>query len=75
MAANPTPVVFIPALLSDDAMYRELIEQLGETVEAQVMVLSEPTMQANVGPSWPRRRRHSSWQARPMVAASRLRWP
>jgi pimeloyl-ACP methyl ester carboxylesterase len=48
MAANPTPVVFIPALLSDDAMYRELIEQLGETVEAQVMVLSEPTMQANV---------------------------
>jgi pimeloyl-ACP methyl ester carboxylesterase len=48
MAAKPTPVVFIPALLSDDAMYRELIQQLGETIEAQVMVLSEPTMQANV---------------------------
>jgi pimeloyl-ACP methyl ester carboxylesterase len=48
MAATPTPVVFIPALLSDDAMYREMIEQLEETVEAQVMVLSEPTMQANV---------------------------
>jgi pimeloyl-ACP methyl ester carboxylesterase len=48
MSAKPTPVVLIPALLSDDAMYRELINQLGETVEAQVMVLSEPTMQANV---------------------------
>jgi pimeloyl-ACP methyl ester carboxylesterase len=48
MDANPTPVVFIPALLSDDAMYRKLIELLGETVQAQVMVLSEPTMQANV---------------------------
>jgi pimeloyl-ACP methyl ester carboxylesterase len=48
MAATPTQVVFIPALLSDDAMYREMIEQLGDTIEAQVMVLSEPTMQANV---------------------------
>jgi pimeloyl-ACP methyl ester carboxylesterase len=48
MTATPTPVVFIPALLSDEAMYREVIEQLGGTVEAQVMVLSEPTMQANV---------------------------
>ena len=48
MPITPTPVVFIPALLSDEAMYREVIEQLGGTVEAQVMVLSEPTMQANV---------------------------
>src|SRR4051794_11280219 len=48
MAATPTPVVLIPALLSNDAMYRELIQQLGDTVEAQVMMLSEPTMQANV---------------------------
>src|SRR3954468_8341990 len=48
MPTTPTPVVFIPALLSDEAMYREVIEQLGGTVEAQVMVLSEPTMQANV---------------------------
>ena len=48
MAAKPTPVVFIPALLSDNAMYRELIQQLGDTVAAQVLVLSEPTMQANV---------------------------
>ena len=48
MTARPTPVVFIPALLSDEAMYREVIEQLGDTIEAQVMVLSEPTMQANV---------------------------
>ena len=29
-------------------MYRDVIEQLGETIEAEVMVLSEPTMQANV---------------------------
>ena len=48
MAAKQTPVVLIPALLSDDAMYRDVIERLGETVEAQVMVLSGPTMQANV---------------------------
>ena len=48
MAAKPTPLVLIPALLSDDAMYRALIEHLGGTVEAQVMVLSEPTMQVNV---------------------------
>jgi hypothetical protein len=25
MTATPTPVVFIPALLSDEAMYREVI--------------------------------------------------
>jgi pimeloyl-ACP methyl ester carboxylesterase len=48
MAAKHIPVVLIPALLSDDTMYREVIEQLGEAVEAQVIVLSEPTMQANV---------------------------
>lgn len=48
MAAKQIPVVLIPALLSDDVMYRDVVEQLGETVEAQVMVLSEPTMQANV---------------------------
>jgi len=48
MAAMLTPVVFIPALLSDAAMYRAVIEQLGDSIEAQVMVLSEPTMQANV---------------------------
>ena len=28
MAAKPTPVVFIPALLSDNAMYRELIQRV-----------------------------------------------
>lgn len=48
MAADPTPVVFIPALLSDAAMYRQVIEHLGESVAPQVMVLAEPTMQANV---------------------------
>ena len=48
MADQPVPVVFIPALLSDDAMYREVIERLGGTVAARVMVLAEPTMQGNV---------------------------
>jgi pimeloyl-ACP methyl ester carboxylesterase len=48
MAATPMPVVFIPALLSDAAMYRAVIEELGDSIEAKVMVLSEPTMQANV---------------------------
>ena len=33
-----TPVVFIPALLADDAMYREVIARLGKAVDAQVMV-------------------------------------
>jgi hypothetical protein len=33
MPTTPTSVVFIPALLSDEAMYREVIEQLGGTVE------------------------------------------
>jgi hypothetical protein len=41
-------MVLIPALLSDGAMYQEVIEQLGGMVEAQVMVLSEPTIQDNV---------------------------
>ncbi len=48
MAGMPVPVVLIPALLSDGAMYREVIEQLGGMVAAQVMVLSEPTIQDNV---------------------------
>jgi pimeloyl-ACP methyl ester carboxylesterase len=48
MAATPIPVLFIPALLSDEAMYREVIERLGDRIDPRVMVLSEPTMQANV---------------------------
>ncbi|MBK1661402.1 alpha/beta fold hydrolase [Paracraurococcus ruber] len=48
MAVEPIPVLLIPALLSDDAMYRGVIEQLGEIVETQVMVLGKSTMRANV---------------------------
>ena len=74
MAATPTLVVLIPALLSDDAMYRELINQLGDTVEAQVMVLSAPTMQANVEAVLAEAPRHSSSLAPHTVAASLSRW-
>lgn len=38
MALIPTPVVFIPALLADEAMYREVIARLGKAVDAQVIV-------------------------------------
>lgn len=48
MTATLTPVLFIPALLSDATLYREVIECLGDVVNAQVVVLAEPTMQQNV---------------------------
>ena len=35
---TPIPVVFIPALLCDEAMYRDVIEALGEMIEAHVLL-------------------------------------
>ena len=38
MNTTPTPVLFIPALLCDQAMYRDVIADLGDAIEAQVML-------------------------------------
>ena len=35
---TPISVVFIPALLCDEAMYRDVIEALGEMIEAHVLL-------------------------------------
>lgn len=38
MNVVPTPVVFIPALLCDEALYRDVIAILGNAIEAHVML-------------------------------------
>ena len=35
---RPISVVFIPALLCDEAMYRDVIEALGEMIEVRVLL-------------------------------------
>ena len=45
---SPVSLVLIPALLCDEAMYREMIVFMEEDVVAQVHVASRPTMAANV---------------------------
>lgn len=44
--SDPIPTVFIPALLCDDALYREVITELGDLIAAQVM-LSPLTVMAD----------------------------
>ena len=44
----PTPVVFIPALLCDEQMYRDVIADLGDAVDAQVLLSPKPTLEASV---------------------------
>ena len=43
-----TPVIFIPALLCDEALYRDVIEDLGAAIEAQVMLSPKPKLQDSV---------------------------
>ena len=38
MPTRPKPVVFIPALLCDEAMYEGVIAEIGDAIEAQVMM-------------------------------------
>lgn len=38
------PVVFIPALLCDDALYQDVIERLGSRIEAHVLISPKPTL-------------------------------
>lgn len=48
MTPHPTPTVFIPALLCDAALYRDVIATLGDTVEAHVMLSPKPQLQDSV---------------------------
>lgn len=44
MNATPAPVIFIPALLCDEAMYRDTIADLGDAISAQVMLSPKPDL-------------------------------
>ena len=48
MTASPFPVVFIPALLCDGALYEGVIATLGERIEAHVMMSPKPDMTDSV---------------------------
>jgi len=41
---NPLPVVFIPALLCDDALYQDVIERLGDAIEPHVLLSPKSTL-------------------------------
>lgn len=45
---TPTSLVLIPALLCDDAMYRDVIAELGDRVVPQVLMSPRPTLAASV---------------------------
>jgi pimeloyl-ACP methyl ester carboxylesterase len=47
MSHPPTPVVFIPALLCDAALYADVIDRLGDTIAAQVLLSPRPTLAAS----------------------------
>ena len=44
MNVSPLPMVFIPALLCDDAMYRDLIADLGGAIAPQVLLSPKPRL-------------------------------
>ncbi|MGI4788114.1 MAG: alpha/beta fold hydrolase [Janthinobacterium lividum] len=48
MPADALPVVFIPALLCDEAMYSDVIAGLGSTIEAQVLLSPKPRLEESV---------------------------
>lgn len=48
MNATSTPAVFIPALLSDEALYGDVIARLGAAIEAHVMISPKPRMEDSV---------------------------
>lgn len=45
---HATTVVFIPALLCDEALYTDVIDQLGDTIEAHVMLSPKPNIADSV---------------------------
>ena len=42
------PVVFIPALLCDEELYRDVIDDLGEAIDAQVLMSPMPRLEDSV---------------------------
>ena len=46
--SDPIPVVFIPALLCDDSLYSDVIAELGEQIEAQVLMSPKPLLADSV---------------------------
>ena len=48
MTFNPMPVVFIPALLCDERLYQDVIAELGDAIEAQVMLSPKPRLEDSV---------------------------
>ena len=48
MNAVPIPVVFIPALLCDEAMYSEVIADLGDAIEPHVLLSPKPRLEDSV---------------------------
>ncbi len=48
MNATLARVIFIPALLCDEAMYRDVITDLGGAIQAQVMLSPKPDLAASV---------------------------
>ncbi len=41
---NPLPVVFIPALLCDDALYQDAIARLGDAIDPHILLSPKPTL-------------------------------
>jgi pimeloyl-ACP methyl ester carboxylesterase len=48
MSASKTQIVFIPALLCDDALYAPVIERLGDQYESHVMISPKPSLAESV---------------------------
>ena len=48
MTSNPMRVVFIPALLCDERLYQDVIAELGDAIEAQVMLSPKPRLEDSV---------------------------
>lgn len=48
MSASAIQVVFIPALLCDEAMYREVIEAAGDRIDAHVMITPKEALADSV---------------------------
>ena len=48
MTTTRTPVVFIPALLCDEQLYRDVIADLGDEIDAQVMLSPKPRLEDSV---------------------------
>ena len=46
--SQPVPVVFIPALLCDDALYHDVIAALGNTIEPHVLMSPKPSFEDSV---------------------------